>query len=337
MAENRQWVLQRRPEGEITGGELRFTSSAIPKAQPGEIVVRNEWLSVDPTNRIWMSEKESDLPALALGSPMRGFVIGKVTESAAGTFKVGDSVMGVGSWSDYSCGPATNFFASFAVPGVSNKDLLGYYYHIAPTSYFGLREIGQPKIGETLVVSTAGGAVGSIVVQLGKLWGCKVVGIAGGREKCDWITRELGADAAIDYKSEDLGARLSALCPEGIDVYFDNVGGSQLAAVLDRMNLYGRVVLCGSVSSYATEGKDRTPYNFLPMVIKRIRMEGFVVLDYLHRYGEALKAIAVLQKTGKLKWRFEDFDDLADAEKAMVGMYAGKNRGKVMVRVGGKG
>jgi len=120
-------------------------------------------------------------------------------------------------------------------------------------------------------------------------------------------------------------------------VYFDNVGGSQLAAVLDRMNLYGRVVLCGSVSSYASEGKDRTPYNFLPMVIKRIRMEGFVVLDYLHRYGEALKAIGVLQKTGKLKWRYEDFDDLADAEKAMVGLYAGKNRGKVMVRVGGKG
>lgn len=335
MSENRQWILQKRPDGAIKGGELRFTTSEIPKAGPGEIVVRNEWLSVDPTNRIWMSEKESYLPVIPLGAPMRGFVIGKVVDSAGGAFKVGDAVMGVGSWSDYSRGPASNFFARFDVPGVSNKDLLGYYYHIAPTSYFGLREIGQPKIGETLVVSTAAGAVGSIAVQLGKQWGCKVVGIAGGRDKCDWITGELGADAAIDYKSEDLSARLAALCPEGVDVFYDNVGGSQLAAVLDRMNQNGRVVLCGSVSSYASEGQQRTSYNLLPLIIKRIRMEGFVVLDYLHRYGEALRAIGVLQKSGALKWRYQDYADLADAEKAMTEMYAGKNRGKVMVRVGG--
>jgi NADPH-dependent curcumin reductase CurA len=337
MSENRQWVLERRPEGALRGGELRYTTSAVPKASTGQIVVRNEWLSVDPTNRLWMSEKESYLPALALGDPMRGFVIGKVTQSNGAAFDVGDSVMGIGSWSDYSCGPASNFFASFKVPGVSNKDLLGYYYHIAPTSYFGLREIGQPKIGETLVVSTAGGAVGSIVVQLGKLWGCKVIGIAGGRDKCDWIVGELGADGAIDYKSEDLAARLDALCPEGVDVFFDNVGGTQLATVVERMNLQGRVVLCGSVSSYASEGQERTSYNLLPLIIKRVRMEGFVVLDYLPRYSEAVRALGILQNSGKLKWRYEDFDDLRDAETAMLNLYAGKNRGKVIVWVGGKG
>jgi NADPH-dependent curcumin reductase CurA len=283
-----------------------------------------------------MSEMDSYLPPVEIGAPMRGFIIGKVTDSTVESLPIGASVMGIGSWSDYSCAPASSFFPSFELPGVSNKDLLGYYYHIAPTSYFGLREIGQPKIGETLVVSTAGGAVGSIVVQLGKLWGCKVVGIAGGKEKGQWITGELGADAVIDYKSENLSERLATLCPEGVDIFYDNVGGEQLLAVLDRMNLHGRVVLCGQVSSYSKDGRDRTPYNFLQILVKRIKVEGFVVLDYLHRYGEAIRALGVLHKSGKLKWRYEDFDDLADAEKALLCLFAGRNRGKVMIRVGGK-
>jgi NADPH-dependent curcumin reductase CurA len=241
--------------------------------------------------------------------------------------------MGIGSWSDYSCGPASNFFPMFDVPGASPKDLLGYYYHIAPTAYFGLLDIGQPKIGETLVVSTAAGAVGSIAAQLGKFWGCRVIGIAGGPQKCDWLTSELGLDGAIDYKSENLKERLRVLCPNGVDVFFDNVGGAMLNTVLNQMNLRGRVVLCGGISAYNQNGRDSTPANYLRLIVQRIRAEGFVVLDYLDRYPEALRAIATLRNTGRLTWRYHDVDRLEDAVKACIQLYHGQNQGKVMVKI----
>jgi NADPH-dependent curcumin reductase CurA len=264
---------------------------------------------------------------------MRGFVVGKVVETTVEQFAVGSYVMGIGSWSDYSCAPAAQFFPMFDVPGASPKDILGYYYHIAPTAYFGLLDIGQPKIGETLVVSTAAGAVGSIASQLGKIWGCRVIGIAGGKRKCDWLTGELGLDGAIDYKSENLEQRLRELCPNGVDIFFDNVGGSQLNTVLGQMNLHGRMVLCGGISAYNKDGRDETPGNYVRLIVQRIRAEGFVVLDYLARYPEALRAIAILHAAGRLKWRYHDVERLEDADVACMELYKGLNYGKVMVKV----
>lgn len=332
--DNRHWVIARRPVGDLAKGDLEFRRGPVPKAGKGEVVVRNQWLSLDPTNRLWMQEADTYLPAIKLGEPMRGFVVGEVADSGAEQFPVGSRVMGIGSWSDYSRAPAAHFFPMFEVPGATPKDILGYYYHIAPTAYFGLLDIGQPKIGETLVVSTAAGAVGSIACQLGKVWGCRVIGIAGGRQKCDWLTGELGLDGAIDYKSEDLAARLRALCPKGVDVFFDNVGGAMLNTVLDQVNLHGRVVLCGSISAYNKDGRDQTPGNYLRLIVQRIRAEGFVVLDYLQRYPEALRAIATLHDSGKLKWRYHDVERLEDADEACIALYKGQNHGKVMVRVG---
>ena len=332
--DNRHWVIARRPSGDLTTGDLEFRQGPRPVAGKGQIVVRNEWLSLDPTNRLWMQEADTYLPAIPLGQPMRGFVVGKVVDHGdQENFAIGSYVMGIGSWSDYSCGPVANFFPMFDVANASPKDLLGYYYHIAPTAYFGLLDIGQPKIGETLVVSTAAGAVGSIAAQLGKVWGCRVIGIAGGKEKCDWLINDLGLDGAIDYKSEKLSDRLRALCPNGVDVFFDNVGGQMLNMVLNQVNIKGRVVLCGGISAYGKNGRDDTPGNYLRLIVQRIRAEGFVVLDYLARYPEALRAIATLHGEGRLKWRYHDVDSLEDAEAACIDLYAGRNHGKVMVKI----
>jgi NADPH-dependent curcumin reductase CurA len=333
--ENRQWILKRRPSGEIRDGDLVFETHPVPKAGEGQVVVRNEWLSLDPTNRIWMSEMDGYMPPVPLGAPMRGFVYGKVVDSGASAFPVGSYAMGIGSWSDYSLEPATSFFPMPAIPGISPKDVFGQYGIVAPTAYFGLLDIGAPKIGETLVVSGAAGAVGCIVGQLGKAWGCKVIGIAGGKDKCDWITQDLGFDAAIDYKKENLDERLRALCPEGVDIYFDNVGGETLNTVMSRMNVYGRVVQCGMISIYTKDGHDGAPSNYPLILMNRLRVQGFIVIDpmFTYRYPEAYRAITKLHLEGRLKWRYHEVEGLEQADQAVRMLYRGQNTGKLMVKV----
>ncbi len=334
MATNRQWILTHRPVGDIKDGDLVWREDPVPKAKKGEVVVRTEWLSLDPTNRLWMSDADQYMPPVPLGAPMRGFIVGKVVDSGADAFAVGSYAMGIGSWSDYSVSPAAMLSPVPDVKGISRKDVFGQYGIVAPTAYFGLLEIGAPKIGETLVVSGAAGAVGCIAVQLGKAWGCKVVGIAGGQEKCDWIRNELGADAVIDYKKEkDLGKRLKELCPEGVDIYFDNVGGETLNSVMARMNLFGRIIQCGMISSYNNEGGYDVPTNYPLILMNRLRVQGFIVIDYAARFPEAIRALTKLHLEGRMKWRQHEIDGLEQADKAVRMLYTGGNTGKLMVKV----
>lgn len=332
---NRQWILKRRPVGDIADGDLVIETSPIPKAGDGELVVRTQRLSLDPSNRIWMSDMDSYLPPVALDTPMRGVVMGEVVDSGSPACKPGDRVMGLGTWSDYCRVPAAAMQACPTIPGVPAEEVFGIYMVVGPTAYFGVVDIGQPKIGETLVVSGAAGAVGALAGQIAKAAGCRVIGIAGGKSKCSAIVDDLGFDAAIDYKSEDVSSALRRLCPEGVDVYFDNVGGAILDAVLAQMNLYGRVVMCGQISGYNADGKVPGPENYGAILMKRLKVQGFIVLDYMARYGEAFRGLTTLRQQGKLKWKLHQIDGLENAVDAVRKLYTGGNDGKLMVKVSG--
>lgn len=333
MAVNRQWILSRRPVGDIRDGDLVWREDPVPKAKKGEVVVRTEWLSLDPTNRLWMSDADQYMPPVPLGAPMRGFIVGKVVDSGADAFEVGSYAMGIGSWSEYAVTPAAMLTPVPEVKGIPRKDVFGQFGIVAPTAYFGLLEIGAPRIGETLVVSGAAGAVGCIAVQLGKAWGCKVVGIAGGKDKCDWVRNELGADAVIDYKHENVKARLQDLCPEGVDIYFDNVGGDTLNTLMAKMNLFGRIIQCGMISSYNNEGGYDVPKNYPLILMQRLRVQGFIVIDYAARFPEAIRALSKLHLEGRMKWRQHEIEGLEQADKAVRMLYTGGNTGKLMIKV----
>ena len=219
------------------------------------------------------------------------------------------------------------------IPGLSRKDVFGQFYLVGPTAYFGLVEIGQPKIGETLVVSGAAGAVGSLAGQLGKALGCVTVGIAGGEEKCASLTRDFGYDHAIDYKNENVEQRLRETCPKGIDIYFDNVGGATLNTVLAQMNLFGRVIQCGMISVYDTEAANAAPSNYPLILMQRLKVQGFIAFDFAARYPEAYRALAKLRREGKLNWRYHDIAGLENADKAMRMLFKGQNTGKLLVKV----
>ena len=330
---NRQWILAKRPQGDIADGDLVFQSNAIPTAATEEIVVKTAYLSLDPTNRIWMSDMDGYMPPVDLNAPMRGLVAGIVTESKSKAFKKGDMVMGIGTWSDYCVAPASSFIAIPSISGISPRDIFAIYYLVGPTAYFGLVDVTTPKIGETLVVSTAAGAVGSLVGQIGKALGCRVVGIAGGKDKCDWITNELGFDAAIDYKSQDVASELRRHCPNGIDIYYENVGGKILDAVLPQMNLFGRISVCGLISSYNATEPQPGPYNYHVILMQRLKVQGFIILDYFHRYPEAFRALTELRLSGKLKWRLQEVNGLEEAEKTVRLLYAGGNTGKLLIKI----
>jgi NADPH-dependent curcumin reductase CurA len=331
--ENRQWILARRPAGEIKDGDLVFRTDPIPTPGRGEIVVKTEWLSLDPTNRIWMSDIPQYMPPVPLGAPMRGLICGTVVKSASDSVAEGTVVMGLGTWSDYARVPAAMVVPVPEIKGIPRKDVFGQLYLVGPTAYFGLTDIGAPKIGETLVVSGAAGAVGSIVGQLGKALGCKTVGIAGGKEKCAALTRDYGFDHAIDYKSENIKQRLREICPERVDIYFDNVGGETLNMVLAQMNLFGRIVQCGMISVYDSEGAGAAPSNYPLILMQRLKVQGFIVLDYAARYPEAFRALAKLRLEGKMNWHFHDIVGLENADNALRMLFKGQNTGKLIVKV----
>jgi len=330
---NRQWILARRPVGEIRDGDFLLKTTSLPVVGPGELLVRTHYLSLDPTNRIWMSDIDQYMEPVLLEAPMRGIVSGEVVGSGVPAFKLGDTVMGLGSWSDYCHGPAGNFSPMPTYPGLSPKDVFGQLCVVAPTAYFGLVDIGEPKVGETLVVSGAAGAVGSIVGQLGKALGCRVVGIAGGREKCRWIVDELGFDIALDYKAGGLEAALRQACPQGVDIYFDNVGGETLNTVMGLTNLYGRIIECGLISTYNADCKVAGPSNYARIVMKRLKVQGFIVLDYAARYPEAYRAFTQLHAQGRMKWRCHELVGLEAAAEAVRLLYRGQNNGKLLIKV----
>lgn len=332
-ARNREWILKRRPVGEVADDDLALIEAPVPQAGDGEIVIRTRWLSLDPSNRLWMSETPSYLPPVALDAPMRGVVMGEVVESRSAAFQPGDPVMGIGTWSEYCRVRADTMQRCPVVDDIPVEEVFGIYIAVGPTAYFGMVDIGKPKIGETLVVSGAAGAVGMLAGQIGKAMGCRVIGIAGGRGKCAALVNELGFDGAIDYKSEDIDARLRELCPQGVDIYFDNVGGEILDTTLTHMNLQGRVVACGLISSYNDDGRAPGPKNYALIVMQRLTVQGYIVFDYASRYEEAYRALTALHRAGKLKWQLHSIEGLENAVKAVRMLYTGGNNGKLMVKV----
>ena len=322
--ENQRIVLASRPQGWVTPENFRLEKAPLPAAGEGEVLVRNLWLSLDPYMRGRMSESKSYVKGVEIGEVMVGQTVGEVIESKNKTLKPGEHVLTQLGWQLYgvtkeatkvdgSRAPLSYYLGMLGMPGL--------------TAYFGLKELGQPKPGETVVVSAASGAVGSVVGQLAKLWGCRAVGIAGGREKCDYVTRELGFDECIDYKSENLRERL-----KDVDVYFDNVGGEMLDTLLARMKLFGRVVVCGMIADYnATE-----PYrvkNLRAVLVNRLKIQGMIVFDWKERYGEAMKALGGYYAAGKLKTRESVLEGLASAPQGLIALLKGGNFGKQLVKL----
>jgi NADPH-dependent curcumin reductase len=311
--------------------ELR--EAEAPQAGEGEFVVRNLYLSLDPAMRTWMVEVPSYIPPVGIGEVMRGACVGRVVESRHSDYEVGELVLGVFGWQDYSVsdggGPLPVTKVPEEVPPTMPLGVLGI---TSLTAYFGLKEIAKPRPGDTVGVSGAAGATGSVVGQLAKIWGCTVVGTAGGREKCDWLTGELGFDGAIDYKSEKVSARLRELCPDGLDVFWDNVGGDVLEAALANLARGARVVLCGAISNYNAPAPVG-PRNYMNLLVRRARMEGFVVFDYMSRMDEAMQELVPLVMQGKIRHREDVRDGLESAPDALVDLYTGDNSGKLLVKI----
>jgi len=330
---NRQWILSIRPAGQLTGDEFSWKEAPIPKPADGQVLIRTLWLSLDPAQRIWMS-RDSYKPAIPLGTVMQSFAAGQVLESRHPDFKAGDLVRGDFSWQDYVVTDGKTFGGIHKIlPGVSPNLALSLFGVNGITAYFGIKDVGRAKAGETVVVSGAAGATGSIAGQIAKILGCRVVGTAGSKGKCDWLVKEANFDAAIDYKSEDIGARLSELCPNGIDVFFDNVGGEVLNEVLAQINLNGRIVLCGSISKSDAATPQPGPANYSNLVARRARMEGFTGLDYPTRVPEAFEALGRWQRDGSLVHKEDVAYGLENAPKALLRLFSGENFGKQLVKV----
>ena len=329
---NLQWLLAARPSGNPRAGDFRRVEASLAPLEEGQVLVRNLWLSLDPTNRVWMNDAESYMPRLHLGEVMRGLTLGVVEESQNPAFQPGDHVAGLLGWQTFavSNGRGLNKLPSLPIPLEAHFGLLG---HIGFTAYFGVLDIGKASAGETMVVTAAAGAVGSLAAQIGKIHGCRVVGIAGTDDKCHWLKDELGIDAAINYKTEKVPAALERHCPGGIDVDFENVGGPILDAILARINLRARIALCGMIHWYNATGPVAGPSNLAMLISKRARMEGFLVLDYMHRAAEATTKLVEWHLAGKLKYRLDIVEGLENAPQALNRLFTGANTGKLVVRL----
>ncbi len=330
---NRVWRLRKRPVGELTNDVLSLEEEAIPEPGEGEYLFRLNYLSLDPTNRIWMSDIDQYMPPVAIGAPMRGVVCGTVVKSNNPRFKVGEIVSGLGVWADYQIGEPGMMNPMGDTGSVPIADAFGTFAVVGPTAYFGLLDLGAPAAGETVVVSAAAGAVGSIVGQIAKIKGCRAVGLAGSDEKCRWITDELGFDAAINYKTENIEQALKAACPDGIDVYFDNVGGEILDTCLKQMNIGGRIPTCGLISQYNATDVPPGPVNYPMILMQRVKVQGFIVTDYAERYPEAIQALAGWMAEGKITVRQDIEEGLENALEALKKLFTGANTGKLMIRV----
>jgi NADPH-dependent curcumin reductase CurA len=332
MTVNRRIKLTTRPDGLVTEDCLQRVEEPVPEIGDGEVLVRVLALSVDPTNRVWMREEDSYLPAVRIGDVVRAAGLGEVVESRRDGFNPGDLVMGLPGWQEY-WKLSDEDMGQVVPPGIPAEDMLSIYGATGVTAYFGLLEIGRPQPGETVVVSGAAGGVGSVAGQIARIKGAgRVVGIAGTDEKCRWVVEDLGFDACINYKTEDVSARLRELCPDGIDVYFDNVGGEILDAVLLQINIGARIVMCGAISEY-TLAERAGLKNYTSLIMQRGRMEGFIILDYLDRFFEAIMELAPWVADGRVKYAVEVVDGLEHAPDALNRLFTGDHSGKLIVRV----
>jgi NADPH-dependent curcumin reductase CurA len=330
---HRRVVLVRRPPGEPAESDFRVEEVPMPEPKHGEVLVKVAYLSLDPYQRGRMRDAASYAAPVGLGEVMTGGIVGEVVKSNNARFAVGDTVEDRLGWQEYAIGgAATMRRVDPALAPISTAN--GVLGMPGMTAYFGLLEVGQPKPGETIVVSAASGAVGQVVGQIGKIAGCRVVGIAGGAAKCAFVKDELGFDACVDYKAEkDLDAALRAVCPNGIDVYFDNVGGEVSDAVLRNINFFGRVALCGSISQYNATTPPMGPRLLGTFVGKRVRAQGFIVTDFAGKYEPALRQMGDWIRSGKLKYREDVVQGIDKAPRAFIGMLRGENFGKMLVKM----
>ncbi|HML09109.1 MAG TPA: NADP-dependent oxidoreductase [Xanthobacteraceae bacterium] len=329
---NHQVRLAARPVGLPKRSDWQFTETPVPKPGDGEVLAKVLYLSIDPAMRGWMNEGKSYIAPVGVGDVMRAGGIGRVMASNHPGFAAGDHVSGALGVQEYAAvngtqltkvdrniAPLPVFLNALGMPGM--------------TAYFGLLDVGRPQPGDTVVVSGAAGAVGATVGQIAKIKGCRAVGIAGGSAKCRYLVDELGFDAAIDYKSEDMRETLRAHCPNGVNVYFDNVGGDILDMVLARLARHARVVLCGAISQYNNTAPFKGPSNYMSLLVNRARMEGMVVFDYASRYPEAVRDIASWIVAGRLKSREDIVDDLETFPETLLKLFSGENFGKLVLRV----
>jgi len=333
---NRRFLLRERPAGRIDDRTFELVEEAVPEIGDGEALVRNRWISLDPTNRMWIGETPTYLPPVAIGEVMRAGALGEVVASNSPDYHVGQLVQGLGGWQDYVTASASApMMAMPEIPGVSPSLFLGTLGMTGLTAYVGMFDIGRPKAGETVVVSAAAGAVGSVAGQLAKIEGARVVGIAGGAKKCALLTDELGFDAAVDYKAPDWREQLKQATPDGIDVDFENVGGEIMDAVFSRLNIRARVALCGLISGYnddAAAGADG-PRSFGNLLIQRVHLEGFIVLDHFQRAGEIVPQLAGWMAEGKLKAQETVVDGFEQLPVAINMLFDGANTGKLVVKI----
>jgi len=330
----RHWILAARPHGLLSPSDLQLTESPIPSLQDGQALARVKYLSIDPTMRVWMADIPQYMAPVAIGEVMRAFGLAEIVESRHSLFHPGDKVLGLTGLQDYviiDSRDPRNFQPLPSIPQLSDIHFLGLLGMNGLTAYFGLLDIGKPEAGKTLVVSAAAGATGSIVGQLGKMQGCRVVGITGSEEKCRWIVEELGFDAAVNYKQPQWKQDLEAATPEGIDIDFENVGGEVMRAVLARMNLHGRVVLCGLISGYTSS--DPAMASFAQLLIKRLEVTGFLILDYAPRFKEATRQLGMWKVMGKLKDKHTVVHGLRKAPEAINMLFGGENIGKLVVEL----
>ncbi|HQT38775.1 MAG TPA: NADP-dependent oxidoreductase [Acidocella sp.] len=332
QVENRQFRLAARPVGLPKASDWNYVKEPARQPEDGEVLVAVEYLSLDPAMRGWMNEGKSYIAPVKLGDVMRAGGVGKVLESKAAGFTAGDFVSGSLGVQAYATCKARDLIKidPRLAPLPVYLNVLGM---TGMTAYFGLLEVGEPKEGETVVVSGAAGAVGATVGQIAKIKGCRVVGIAGGAEKCAFLNNELGFDAAIDYKAGDIRKALKEACPNGIDVYFDNVGGEILDACLALINLRARIVICGAISQYNNTTPIKGPSNYLSLLVNRARMQGMVVFDYADRYGLAAREMAGWMAAGKLKGKEDIVEGLESFPETLLKLFSGENFGKLVLKV----
>ncbi len=337
---NHQVRLASRPEGLPTRANWNFTTEPVAEPGPGGVLVKTLCLSLDPAMRGWMNEGKSYIPPVEIGAVMRAGGVGKVIASNNLDFAVGDHVSAGLDVQEYCLIPQENIKRSgmFKIdPNLGNNLGLTTWLNVlgmpGMTGYFGLMEVGLPKAGETVVVSGAAGAVGQTVGQIAKIKGCRVVGIAGGKAKCDWVVDELGFDACIDYKNSDVKAGLKEHCPKGVDIYFDNVGGEILDTVLTRITRGARIIICGAISQYNNTTPVKGPANYLSLLVNRARMEGIVVFDYADRYHVGVKEMAGYLKEGRMKSREDVVEGLDTFPETLLKLFNGENFGKLVLQV----
>jgi NADPH-dependent curcumin reductase CurA len=336
---NRQWCLARRPVGLVKQSDFEWRESPVPVPGPRQALVRNRYLSLGTTDRSWMREEDTYLPAQRLGEVVRGVTVGSVVHSNHPDLPAGINVMGAFGWQDFS---VTDGSGDFFMPLPDGAQVpptmqLAMFGPVGVAAYFGMVDIARPRAGDVLVVSAAASAVGCLAGQIGKLLGCEVIGITSSDDKCRWLTGDLGFDVAINYKSESVFKRLRQHCPRGIDIYFDSVGGSMLEDALNLLNLRARVVVCGMISAYNDAGGTLAlpagPNNLVNLAFRRARMEGFVCLDYWDRANEAIGALAGWQREGKIKYRVEVIKGLRNAPRMLNKLFEGSNKGKLVLAV----